>query len=272
MAATPRDRGERSRRQPRGNRKVGRSRPCACNLLHLPDPAPALAVRRPGGGRRALLELRQGEPPLREKLLLDALGSRERTYREEERCAALRPACVRSLERRGGARLGRDHPRVDVRAREQRGDRIRLASREVEPGGTGLVRRRPDDASVDEAIVEARDGSSRLRSDCVRVDVDPGEAARGARDADRRVRRADGEQHLAAAAELRDVAGVCEPGLLRAFHRPRAPPRGRPEHGLAVHPQDASDRRPHLAGMQNADDGHDPSLASAFCAISRSPP
>ncbi len=99
----------------------------------------------------------------------------------------------------------------------------------------------------------------------------PVNAARRPGDLDGGVGRTDREQDLAAAADLGDVPGVLEPSRLRALGSRRAPAGGRPEHGLAALAQRARDNRSHLAGMQDADDGHASSISNAFVAILRSP-
>src|SRR5437660_6187051 len=71
------------------------------NLLHLADPAPALSARRALGTGEALLELGDREPPLLEQRVLDSLDARERSDREQQGRAALRPAGVGSFQRRG---------------------------------------------------------------------------------------------------------------------------------------------------------------------------
>src|SRR6185436_17297902 len=60
------------------------------NLLHLADPAPALAARRALGAGNVLLELRDREPPLFEQRVLDSLGPRELPHREQQGRAAFR--------------------------------------------------------------------------------------------------------------------------------------------------------------------------------------
>src|SRR5207249_9983546 len=108
------------------------------------------------------------------------------------------------LERRGGAGLVRDHTGVDVCPGEELADPLRLPAGEVEPRRAGSARRRTDDASVYEAPLRAPDRAGRLRGDGVRVDVDSREAGHLARDVERRVGRADGDQDLAPPAELGD--------------------------------------------------------------------
>src|SRR3954467_6811866 len=71
----------------------------AGNFLHLSDPAPALAARRPLGAGDPLLELGDRETPLLEERVVDSLGPRELPYRQEERSGALRPAGVGRLQR-----------------------------------------------------------------------------------------------------------------------------------------------------------------------------
>ena len=99
---------------------------------------------------------------------------------------------------------------------------LRFAAGEIEARRARLVGRRPDDARRRRI---ARAGCDRPRGvgrDRVRVDVDPGEAARRPRDFDGGVRRADREQDLGAAAEL-----------CRGRRRPRVrpAPRARPSPG-----------------------------------------
>ncbi len=119
--------------------------------------------------------------------------------------------------------------------------------------------------------LELRDRAGGIGRDRVRVDVDARESARRPCDLDSGVGRTDREQDLAPAADLADVPGVPEPSYVRALGSRRAPAGGRPEDGLAALAQRARDNRSHLAGMQDADDGHAPSFSNAFVAILRSP-
>ena len=161
--------------------------------------------------------------------------------------------------------------RLEVRSCEERGDAFRLLAGKVEPRRPRPSRRRPDDAAVDKKRLELRDRPGGIGRDRVRVDVDAREAARRPGDLDGGVRRTDREQDLAAAADLGDVPGVLEPSRLRALGGCRTPAGGRPEHGLATLAQRARDHRSNLAGMQDTDDGHAPSIPNAFAAILRSP-
>ena len=84
------------------------------DLLHLADPAPALLLGRALGCCQAVRELRLRARPLGAERLLDALGAREISDREDKRGRSLRPRGVRALERR----CIRDELRLDRRAVE----------------------------------------------------------------------------------------------------------------------------------------------------------
>jgi hypothetical protein len=105
-----------------------------------------------------------------------------------------------------------------------------------------------DNASGDDLGDLAR----RRRGDRVRVAVDAPEAPDGARHVERRVRRADREQDVAALDQLGQRRRA-QPGRARAPRRGRTPALCSPEH---LGPRDRAHGSAHLARVQNADGRH----------------
>jgi hypothetical protein len=187
----------------------------------------------------------------------DALGARELLDREQQRGRSLRPGGVRQLQRGGRPYLARDDPGVEHGAGEKSGDRLGFRAGKVEPSRPGGARRRADDPAVDAVRAAGRDDSGDLagrgRGDRVGVDEEASKARDRAGDLERRVRRADGEDHLAPLSYLVQGAGVLETRLLRALASLLAAPSGRPQDAISAASQRSTDRSSHLAGMEQTD-------------------
>jgi len=112
------------------------------------DPAPALGRGRLRRAVGPLFQRGLGQRPLRQQGVLDPRFPGELADREDQRPGALGPGAVGHLDRRGGGERRPRDPRVQVRAREHRPHQPGIGAGQVEPGGAGLDRGRPDDAAV----------------------------------------------------------------------------------------------------------------------------
>ena len=112
--------------------------------------------------------------------------------------------------------------------------------------------RATDDPAVDEAREPGADLARGRGRDRVRVDVDARVAGERLRRVERGVGRHDGEDDLGARCDVRGRARVGE--RRRASPRRIAPSLRRPEHLVTGRDERVSDRRAHLARLEETDD------------------
>ena len=169
------------------------------DLLHLADPAPALRRGRALRARKPL-ERAPGAGALRRARPRRRWRARPRGSRAAApSCPSTTRRTPSSAPRHSGRRASSTIEPANSAATVAGAARPRGtdASSRARVGGRRRCRRRRTAAAAPPPLPRA------LRRDRVRVDVDPVEAAHGARDVERRVRRADREDQLGLADERR---------------------------------------------------------------------